>query len=326
MLSPYHPAPSECPICKQSAGFSFKENFKSDSSWSLYECGACAVQFWLPLVLPQGVTYEEEVAYQGKGEVLTKDHARAIAEGYWNVRQFLQGPLAADPNTKGKKLLDIGCGTGEFLFVARELGYSAYGIDFNRHAVAFARERLGLEGATVADVYEYLSTRPRQYDLITAFEVIEHVPDPGAFLDLARESLAHNGILVISTPNRDRYWGRIDPKVDTWDYPYQHLTRWNPKSLKNFAERRGFVTRAFRRELPVEWFIGKLKQAAGIIMGKPRPHDARTVSERVRGGVGFSRYQLIKRVVVALCGIPAGVLFLLGFEGIHMYAVFQKKR
>lgn len=325
MPFPHHPAPLDCPICGRRPWFSFKENFASDTRWSLYECGACAVQFWLPLVLPQGTMYEEEVAYQGKGEVLTRSHARAIAEGYWNVRQFLRGFPALRSNTTGKALLDIGCGTGEFMFVARELGYSVHGIDFNKHAVNFARERLGLEGAVTADLYAYLSARKERYDVITAFEVIEHVPDPGAFLDLVRESLSYGGILVISTPNRNRYWGRIDPVIDTWDYPYQHLTRWSPRSLMDFAERHGFATTVFRRELPVEWFIGKLKRAALFFMGRPRPGDARTVSERVRGGVGFSRYQCIKRAVVAVCAVPAWILFLFGFEGIHMYAVFQRK-
>ncbi|MGC9598980.1 MAG: FkbM family methyltransferase [Minisyncoccia bacterium] len=303
------------------------ENYKdqNEKQWSRYECCSCAVQFWLPLVAPEGDAYEEDVAYQGKSEVLSKKNAHAIVRGYWNARQFL-----SDFSKKGaapKKLLDVGCGTGEFAFVAGELGYQVEGVDFNAGAVALARARFGLRDVFVADVYAFLEDKREAYDVITAFEVIEHFPDPGRFLELARGALTVGGVLVLSTPNRDRYWGRINARSESWDFPYQHLSRWSVRSLRNFAEDRGFGAVRMREELPTDWFVERLRSAAGMFLGKPRADDRRSASERTRSRLGFSRYERLKRAVLAVCEVPAAIMhFIFRFKGVHLYGVFIKDR
>ena len=270
---PYYVAPAFCPMCKKEASFVFLDNYSErltnggDRKWSLYECRSCAVQFWLPLTVPKANVYEEDVAYQGKGDVLSKENAPAIVGGYWNARMFLKDFSAKD--AAGKRLLDVGCGTGEFCFAARELGYTAEGVDFNQNAIAFARDKLGLENVSAADVYAFLESKKEAYDIITIFEVIEHVPDPGRLLDLAHDALKRGGTIVISTPNRGRHWRHISVRNELWDFPYQHLSRWDMRSFRDFIESHHFSAVRIKEELPTDWFVERLRVIALHLSRKP---------------------------------------------------------
>ena len=98
------------------------------------------------------------------------------------------------------RVVDIGCGTGLFLSVARRRGWQPFGIDESVEATAHARDHFGLEPwvgefATFADHGE-------QFDLVTGWDVIEHSRDPVELLRIARKCLAPGGRLSLSTPNQ----------------------------------------------------------------------------------------------------------------------------
>ena len=106
----------------------------------------------------------------------------------------------------GRRVLDAGCGTGygaEMLAAAGAA--SVMGVDSAAAVVEAARARAGgrlaFERADVAR----LPCDDGSFDLVTCFEVIEHVPDPGAVLGELRRVLAPGGVLAISSPNADRY-------------------------------------------------------------------------------------------------------------------------
>ena len=106
----------------------------------------------------------------------------------------------------GRRVLDAGCGTGygaEMLAAAGAA--SVMGVDSAAAVVEAARARAGgrlaFERADVAR----LPYDDGSFDLVTCFEVIEHVPDPGAVLGELRRVLAPGGVLAISSPNADRY-------------------------------------------------------------------------------------------------------------------------
>jgi len=100
---------------------------------------------------------------------------------------------------KPGRLLDVGCGTGEFLYYARGLGWEGAGVDVSSFDVQRARRATGLQvqEGTIGD----LSEREDAFDLITMWDVIEHMPDPKADLRIAYKLLKADGFLAISTPN-----------------------------------------------------------------------------------------------------------------------------
>ncbi len=244
-----------------------------------------------------------------------------MVKSYWNMSQFIKD---FSSNRKKGKLLDIGCGTGEFLFVASGMGYDVEGIDFNKNAITFAKQKLGLSNVFATNLYDFLKDKKERYDIVTIFEVIEHVSDPGTFIDLARSALKKGGLLVISTPNRERYWGRINPDLEPWDFPYQHLLRWNQNSLNTFITKRGFKVVITRKQrYPIDWFVAKLRKMAAKLV---RKKDKVSHSEIIRDKIGFSRYHLMKRIIIFLCNIPAFIMAsLFRFEGLDLYSVLEKQ-
>jgi SAM-dependent methyltransferase len=96
-------------------------------------------------------------------------------------------------------LLDFGCGAGHFLGAARELGWETFGVEpLPGHAI-YARARFGAE--VVADTLREKSFRPYSFDLITAFQVFEHLPDPAGTLGRLAHLLKPGGALYVEVPN-----------------------------------------------------------------------------------------------------------------------------
>lgn len=104
----------------------------------------------------------------------------------------------------GKRVLDIGCGTGYGTEELARTAAAATGIDSSVEAIAYAAEhypdvRFEIHSATD------LSFEPGSFDLITAFEIIEHLPDWRALLSTAHRLLAPGGLFIVSTPNKHYY-------------------------------------------------------------------------------------------------------------------------
>lgn len=133
-------------------------------------------------------------------------------------------------------LLDVGCGYGFFLARMRARGFATRGLEPSATGAAFARARLGL------DVREALLEEepfaPASFDVVTAFYVIEHVPEPLDFTRRARALLRPGGILLLRYPE-SRPVARLAPSVDVYDAPF-HLSAFSPATIARLLERAGF--------------------------------------------------------------------------------------
>ena len=133
--------------------------------------------------------------FRGSAEQIT-----AKLRGYLpDVRQLLGD---ADPGRDGIRVLDIGCGRGEWLTLLKSVGVSAAGVDSHPAFVEAGRAR-GLD-MVLGDGIEHLATRPaNSLDLVTAFHVIEHldVETLLALIEAAHDALRIGGCLLLETPN-----------------------------------------------------------------------------------------------------------------------------
>lgn len=134
-------------------------------------------------------------------------------------------------------MLDIGCGSGDFLVTARENGYNVHGIDFDRRAIEIGSERFGLANLYYGTLEDFIQDNTSgQFDVITFFEVLEHLEEPLQFFYYIKKILKTGGFIAFSVPNRKRWI-----KNSVWfDYPPHHLTRWSQESIKKFLERNNF--------------------------------------------------------------------------------------
>jgi len=217
-----HDFPDRCAVCGGIPVHSIGNHIDQGTKYSLYECGKCKVQFWWPMLAPGAEWYRNDIRYKSRN---ADPHLTPV-----NIhRVFL-----SDNPSPGGTLLDVGCGTGNFLAAAEKKGYRVRGIDFDRDAISVAINVFGLKNVSVASL-ENIVSENKVYDVVTFFEVLEHMDKPNDFMESVKKLLSPDGFVALSVPFR----GFIDV-LKPGDRPPRHLTRWDDKSIKIFLELHGF--------------------------------------------------------------------------------------
>nr|BAL55764.1 methyltransferase type 11 [uncultured Gammaproteobacteria bacterium] len=163
------------------------------------------------------------------------------------------------PTPGRNRLLDVGCGNGEFLAAARSAGWEGVGVDFDPKAVETTRSQ-GIDarlGSLEAQGFENSS-----FDAITLSHVIEHVHDPKALLAECARLLRPGGMLWIATDNTEslvyRYFG-------TYWYSFvpQHLTLFSQSVLRDLLEPMGFDVKLEHRgaHIQAHWRASAARKA-----------------------------------------------------------------
>jgi len=183
------------------------------SSMVVYTCRTCDVQSFHPAVAG-GVDFYERLSR---------------SPAYYEQRRWEFG-IVAGRLSPGGVVVDVGSGPGVFLAMARQRGCRAVAVETNPSATAELRRKGLAVHATARDVLEAVG----QVDVVTAFQVVEHVEDVTAFLQETVELVAPGGSLNISVPNRERV-GRA--AFEPLDHPPHHLTRWSADALAILAAR-----------------------------------------------------------------------------------------
>jgi SAM-dependent methyltransferase len=138
---------------------------------------------------------------------------------------------------------------------AQRLHWYVSGLEVSSHAARMASE---MTDAPVYTVPLTSLTATRQFDAITAWEVLEHIADPREFMDAVKRLLTRDGIFALSVPNWGSPWMRRSAKIQHW--PPYHLNFWTSGSLRLFLERMGLVD-VLVLEKPFAWEeeLGRLK-------------------------------------------------------------------
>ncbi|MBI5210209.1 MAG: class I SAM-dependent methyltransferase [Elusimicrobia bacterium] len=250
-------APDACPICADAGVKSLVETHRDPVGGKTYEilrCPACRVESARPFEHPGDGWYRAFVS---------ADSYEGVDRGRYD-RFFAAVPPGADVLLSPKKLLDVGCGAGQFLAAARERGFEAVGLDTNAEALEAARAK-GVTDVFRGTLAEFRRSHPgASFDAVTLFDVLEHVDDPNELIGLAAGLLAPGGVVAITVPNarRPTLFGR-----DAFDQPPHHLTRWDAEALTAFLARHGLSVRRLDAAGLPTWdfsrhFIGRCTRAA----------------------------------------------------------------
>jgi SAM-dependent methyltransferase len=135
------------------------------------------------------------------------------------------------------RLLDVGCGSGDWLLTMRELGWQVEGLDFDAAAAGVARER----GLTVrCGVLEQQQYASDSFDAVTMNHVIEHVADPLGTLRHCARVLKRHGQFVLFTPNTRSLGHRVFKEHWRGLEPPRHLHLFCPQAIESLFQAAGF--------------------------------------------------------------------------------------
>lgn len=145
------------------------------------------------------------------------------------------------PLPTGKRLLDVGCGAGFFLRIAKKLGAIEQGIEPSEYAASVAqKQNLNVFCGTLQD---FSAQTEAKFDIITSNHVIEHVPNPVETLACMKRLLAPGGFIWIAVPNAAYPLSRsLNGLWHAADLPY-HLMQFTPKSIIKAGEEAGLKAR-----------------------------------------------------------------------------------
>jgi 2-polyprenyl-3-methyl-5-hydroxy-6-metoxy-1,4-benzoquinol methylase len=235
--------------------------FGAPGEWDLLKCAECGLIWLNPRPVPADLhkIYKEYFTHRQNGRSAfrqkTKRALYATLPGYENLatswfwrmigkgvalpslmsERARLGTMCLGGNSKGR-LLDIGCGGGEFLVIMRDAGWDVAGIEPDPIAADLARRRgIPVLGVDLAEAH----FPDACFDAITLNHVIEHVYDPVALLAGCHRVLADNGKIVVTTPNIQARgyqvfgssWVALDPP--------RHLFLYSSQALRICCEKAG---------------------------------------------------------------------------------------
>ncbi|MCR6722481.1 MAG: methyltransferase domain-containing protein [Chitinophagaceae bacterium] len=195
--------------------------FQGLSKIEILKCGQTGYHFYYPFNLAGDAAFYEELQHKMTGNLSYYrgwgyDHAFAINK----VR----------PN---EAVLDIGCGSGNFLEKAREITDNVTGLEFNEKAINECRKKgLSVQNETIE---KHAGSNPEKYDLVCIFQVLEHIYDIKPFLEASVATVKKGGRLIIGVPNNEPYLQGYH-KYSTLNLPPHHMGMWNKSSFEKIQD------------------------------------------------------------------------------------------
>jgi len=233
---------SKCPICGHSE---IKElTYLNKTGYRLMKCLACSFIFIFPRPHFNELIeyYTTEFKFNYEPEPLSRTKA---AKKAYKLSRLIK---TYNPDTK--RVLDIGCSYGHLLYGLKELGYEVMGTDLSKQSCEYAIKYYGLK------VYNSEFPPKRGYfDFIVLSALIEHLIEPKEFLKKCYTYLGDEGGVYILTPNIDSLLFNIFGKHFEMIKPPEHISFFNPKSIKRLFTEAGFKCVYVYTENPiwVDW-------------------------------------------------------------------------
>jgi SAM-dependent methyltransferase len=278
---------SRCPTCDSPARHLLYSNLVDRSyscapgHWNLFRCDGCSCAYLDPRPDQQTVHLAYASYYDGSDARLPGEPTgawrrlrRALRNGYLNSRYGYDvrpssklGPVSARLSQRHReiadehvrhlrkpgheaRLLDVGCGEGEFLAEMQSLGWSVEGIEPSGEAVTIARKRkVPVVQGTLADVH----LTDASFDAVTFRLVFEHLREPKAALQTCRRALKPGGVLWIATPNLASEGHRLFGEHWIHLQPPRHPVIQTPDSALQLLEGSGFELVALLPSRQAAW-------------------------------------------------------------------------
>jgi len=226
---------NNCPICESSSFTNFiicEDHTVSRESFAIVQCNNCGLKFTNPRPSQEliGKYYESEnyISHSNKGNNLVNIAYKFVRKITIQNKVNLIRGLKLENSVQ---LLDVGCGTGEFLAACIKKGWDCSGVEPSSGA------RTQSEKITKLDILEDLENVEGRFNVITLWHVLEHLPDLNKVMGKLSSHLKKNGKLIIAVPNSESYDAGIFKKYWAgYDVP-RHFYHFSQESMKALLKR-----------------------------------------------------------------------------------------
>lgn len=271
-----------CPICEEGSVVLFHDY----GSFRLMECTRCDLLFQHQLdgVDPRRLVSE---VYNDRWVAMRQQYSESTLSEHAAFGVLL---LSICLPNRGR-LLEIGSGTGEFLYLAREAGWDVTGVEPSREACRYARDHFGLE--LTCDLWHSgLIDAGRQFTAVAFWHVLEHLMNPRLFLEEVAGRLEPGGLIFLGVPNRHSFTNLVCGPTSPLLTEPDHLFHFSISSLMRLLERTNLdPISVFSREEPhrLESDIAAAKRAGLEVCGD-RPQDRIALMVRLQSA--FNGHEL----------------------------------
>jgi len=222
----------KCPICEA-------ENLNqwgTVGSYEILKCDSCGLGITSPFPSEEDVTHTNEETYQ----VDKRIHTYLSRQKYFEKIYRKHISLIKKYKVEGE-LLDVGCNIGLFLKVARDEGFDVKGVELNKTCAVYGEKHFDLD--IRSEFLQDVAFPEKSFDVITLFDVLEHVADLQGFTSELKRILKDDGLLVLQSPNFDSLIAKITESKWNWLTPPDHLYHFTPRAIKQLLEEKGFLVR-----------------------------------------------------------------------------------
>jgi len=224
-----------CGLC----GSSRRTTRFEEPPYRVVRCSDCGLVYVTPRLRPEVLPEVYAGDYWRSGSPKRRGYADYVADAPLYLRTFekrwrLVRRFAAGPG----RALDVGCAAGYWLRVLAERGWDVTGVEPSAEIAAHARHALGASRVHQGDLASAHFESGR-FDLVTLWDVVEHVPDPLALVREAARVLSPGGVLVLETQNVESRFARLlGPRWQHFKH-LEHLYHFGPASLSALLARAG---------------------------------------------------------------------------------------
>lgn len=244
---------SNCPCCDagtEKSTFLFK---KMPASY--YRCNNCSLVYQNP----QPVFEFTEEIYDGehyheryiRSEYIYLPTSRIYLE---NIEKDLS---KSNFNKKNATLLDIGCGIGYFLNLAKQDGYDVRGADISKWAKIYAKKKFDVD--VIAGNFLEMDIVENSYDMVTLWQTIEHLPQPNLFLAKIYKILKPGGYICMATPDVNSWIAKFYKRLWNCFMPNEHICLFDFKSMHTILERNNLNPVIVKRIRDREFFFEQVE-------------------------------------------------------------------
>ena len=218
--------------------------------YKVVRCNNCGLHY----CSPRPAATDLELGYQETQDVIYQEEIQGRRKTFQrNLRNLSR-------YKKKGRLLDIGCYLGIFIDEARKVGWDAEGIEPSKWCVKQAKEIFGLN--VRQGTYKDVALIKERFDVITMWDVLEHVDSPMYALQMSHNALEDDGILVFSTIDIGSLYVRLLGRRWPW-LMKMHIYYFDRKCIRKYLEKAGFKLleiRVHKYIVSLEYLIYKLKR------------------------------------------------------------------